>query len=102
MASDPLLAALEAVPSVPTALSSVVRDTASVEELDRARIGVALRDEPLGVTFYLLASDERTQWAADELARAFVWPTFARARRPTAHLKPGDPFSDDILTLTRG
>ena len=81
--------------------------TALVEETGArpprpGQIGLAVRRDASGVLWFLLAGDEATYADLDALARAFVWPSFARARVPSAYLQDGDPIADAIQARAPG
>jgi hypothetical protein len=65
-------------------------------------VGLASRNDPAGVLWLLLAGDDASSADLDALARAFVWPSYARARPPAAYLRTGDPFAEAALRLAPG
>ena len=74
-------------------LAQFVMQTTPRVPLGATEVGVAVTAaEHGGVLFLLLASTSEALADIDELARAFVWPSYARARRSTAHLSAETPL----------
>lgn len=65
-------------------------------------VGLAVRNHDSGVIWCLLAGDASTYTDLDALSRAFVWPSYARARPPEAHLADGDAFSGAVRRRAAG
>jgi hypothetical protein len=97
----PAIAAAAEVASISAALRDRIEETAKRDGLKPGEVGLALRAEGESVVFYLIASDSRTAREVESLARAFVWPSFARARQPQSHLKRGDPFAEEVARLAQ-
>jgi hypothetical protein len=77
------------------ALLSLVQETAASAPKS-GEMGLAVRNESGGVLWFLIASDDGTYSDLEMMSRAFVWPSYARARPPDPHLPDGDPFADAI------
>ncbi len=99
------------------ALSQAATDVGVLEEIPRLRtlitetcahaltpggIGLAVRNDNSGVIWCLLAEDAPTYTDLDALTRSFVWPSYARARPPEAHLAHGDAFADAVRRRATG
>jgi hypothetical protein len=82
-------------------LSALVNETCA-HALKPGEVGLAVRNDSSGVLWCLLAGDASTHTDLDALARAFVWPSYARARTPEAHLPRGDAFADAIHRRAAG
>jgi hypothetical protein len=76
-------------------LLALVNETRT-HALGPGEVGLAVRNDTSGVLWCLLAGDPSTHTDLDALARAFVWPSYARARAPESHLAQGDAFADAI------
>lgn len=68
--------------------------------LGPADVGVAVSATEEGILYLLLASTPETLADIDALARAFVWPSYARARKPAAHLKEGSSFNAAVTEIS--
>ncbi len=62
-------------------------------------LGLAIRGEVDGVLVLVLSGDARTARDAQSQIRAFLGPSYARGRPPSAYLPPGAPFTDEVHAL---
>ena len=93
-------AGVDALHATPRLLA-LVNET-STHALSPGDVGLAVRNDRSGVLWCLLAGDASTQTDLDALARAFVWPSYARARPAETHLPQGDAFADAIHRRAAG
>lgn len=79
-------------------LLAVAKQTAR-HDLKPGEAGIAARSVAEGILWFLLAGDDGTYADLEMLARSFVWPSYARARRRESHLEDGEPVADAIRAL---
>jgi hypothetical protein len=65
-------------------------------------VGLAVRNDNDGVVWFLIAGDDGTHSDLEMMARSFVWPSYARARRADSYLPNGDPVGDAIRDRAAG
>ena len=73
--------------------------TAERNELAEGVLGLAIRREVDGVLVLILSGDARTARDARSQVRAFLGPSYARGRPPSAYLPPGAPLTDEVHAL---
>lgn len=90
---------LDAIRGLPDRVAGLAASTAEREQLPAGAIGLALRTEKDGLLVLLLSGDRRTARDAWGQVRAFVGPSYARARPLSAYLQPDAPFAREVERL---
>jgi hypothetical protein len=89
----------EIADSLPDRVAQCAAETAQCDKLIEGALGLAIRREVDGLLVLVLSGDPRTARDTRSQVRAFLGPSYARGRPPSAYLPPGVPFNDDVHTL---
>lgn len=85
--------------ALPQSVAAEIERTEATQKLTHGALGLAVRSQPDGTVFFLIAGEPHTGAEIEELSKAFVGPSFARRRPPAKHLQAGEPFSEHIERL---
>jgi hypothetical protein len=85
--------------SLPDRVAQCAAATAQRDDLPGGALGLAVRGEADGVLVLVLSGDARTARDTRSQIRAFLGPSYARGRPPSAYLPPGAPFTDQVDVL---